>query len=81
MSLGQVSPEGASKARARKKWAIDINKKWCKACRICVEFCPKKVLDTDEFGKAEVGDIKQCTGCGLCEMRCPDFAIVVREIE
>lgn len=79
----QVSSEQgrAQTARAKKKWAIDINKKWCKGCRICVEFCPKSVLTTDEFGKAEIDDIEKCTGCGLCELRCPDFAIVVREAE
>ncbi|OPZ80343.1 MAG: 2-oxoglutarate-acceptor oxidoreductase subunit OorD [bacterium ADurb.Bin431] len=30
-----------------------------------------------ERGKAKVAHLDKCTVCGLCELRCPDFAIVV----
>jgi 2-oxoglutarate ferredoxin oxidoreductase subunit delta len=56
---------------------IDIFKAWCKACGICVAFCPKGVLVIDEEGYPFVNDLDACTGCGWCEIRCPDFAITV----
>jgi 2-oxoglutarate ferredoxin oxidoreductase subunit delta len=58
---------------------ININLKWCKACGICVGFCPKKVLYKNEKGYPEVKDKAKCTKCKLCELRCPDFAIEIKE--
>ena len=56
---------------------IDIYKAWCKACGICVAFCPTGVLASDEAGYSYVKDAEKCINCGLCEIRCPDFAIKV----
>jgi 2-oxoglutarate ferredoxin oxidoreductase subunit delta len=56
---------------------IDIYQAWCKACGICVAFCPTSVLAKDEAGYPYVEDIKKCINCGWCEIRCPDFAITV----
>ena len=58
---------------------IDIYRSWCKQCGICVAFCPKKVLARDETGAPYVKDPDQCINCGLCELRCPDFAITVQK--
>ncbi|XPV75003.1 MAG: 4Fe-4S dicluster domain-containing protein [Desulfovibrio sp.] len=52
---------------------------WCKGCGICVAFCPKKVLELDEFGKCVVVNEGECIHCGFCELHCPDFAITVRD--
>ena len=49
--------------------------KYCKGCGICVEFCPKKVLELDELGKIKVANPDECVACGQCELRCPDYAI------
>ncbi len=57
---------------------IDIYKAWCKACGICVAFCPTGTLAHDEAGYPLVEDIEKCIQCGWCELRCPDFAITVR---
>lgn len=51
--------------------------KYCKGCGICVEFCPKKVLELDELGKIKVANPDDCVACGQCELRCPDYAIYV----
>lgn len=59
------------------KYKIEINRAWCKACGICIDFCPKKVLGPDESGKASVVNPDDCTGCFMCERRCPDYAIKV----
>ncbi len=56
---------------------IDIFKAWCKACGICVAFCPTGVLAKDEGGYPYVKDLEKCINCGWCEVRCPDFAITV----
>jgi 2-oxoglutarate ferredoxin oxidoreductase subunit delta len=58
---------------------IDIYKAWCKACGICVAFCPTGTLARDETGSPYVKDPEKCAKCGLCELRCPDFAITVHE--
>lgn len=55
---------------------IEINEKWCKGCEICVELCPTQVLEMVDF-KAAVKELEKCIGCMQCELRCPDFAIVV----
>lgn len=54
---------------------IHIHKSWCKACGICVEFCPRNALATDEYGYPYMEDPEKCNLCGICEMFCPDFAI------
>ena len=58
---------------------IDIFKAWCKACGICVAFCPTGALAKDETGNPYVKDIEKCINCGWCEIRCPDFAITVEK--
>jgi len=54
-----------------------INRNWCKGCGICVVFCPKKVLELDEWEKAVAARAEGCLCCRLCELRCPDLAIKV----
>ncbi len=62
----------------KEKHKIEVYKSWCKKCGICVAFCPAGVLGQDESGTPVVKDPDRCTGCQLCELRCPDFAINVR---
>jgi 2-oxoglutarate ferredoxin oxidoreductase subunit delta len=61
---------------AKKKWRIEIDNIMCKGCVICVDFCPTDVLKMDGL-YAVVEDLDKCTGCQLCDLRCPDFAIQV----
>ncbi len=56
---------------------VSIYKSWCKRCGIWIAFCPKKALGIDEDGYPFLKDNQSCNGCSLCELRCPDFAIVV----
>jgi 2-oxoglutarate ferredoxin oxidoreductase subunit delta len=58
---------------------ICIQRKWCKGCEICVEFCPQTTLAM-EGDKPVVADLSTCTRCMLCELRCPDFAIEVTDL-
>ncbi len=52
---------------------------WCKRCGNCVAFCPKKALETDEWGYPRLARPDSCISCHLCEKLCPDFAITVGE--
>lgn len=71
---GQKAPK-----RKRKEVRIDIYRAWCKACGICVAFCPAQVFTQEEEGYPQVAHPEACIGCGWCEIHCPDFAITVRE--
>jgi 2-oxoglutarate ferredoxin oxidoreductase subunit delta len=55
----------------------------CKGCRLCIEFCPKDVLQesvkSNEKGYhyPEIVDREhdQCVNCEFCTLICPEFAI------
>jgi len=62
---------------------ITIDKAFCKGCSLCIESCPRDVLAiSHERGAAgflapEATKPEACTKCLMCELVCPDFAIVV----
>ncbi len=58
--------------------SLKIYSERCKGCGICVAFCPKKVLELNEIEKVQAVREKDCIKCRQCEMRCPDFAIFVK---
>ena len=61
---------------------IVINGDKCKACYLCVNECPKKLIKvsekTNNLGNhiVEFYDPNgECLGCAMCATRCPDLAI------
>lgn len=58
---------------------VIVKQQWCKGCNLCVNTCPKGVLDLDHLTKIQIIKPEACTGCGLCESTCPDFAIRVKK--
>jgi len=62
---------------------IVILEELCKGCRICVEFCPVKVLKISGrmtkkgIYPPEIVSPEKCTGCRICQYYCPDLAIYV----
>lgn len=56
---------------------IIISEKRCKQCGICAALCPRQVLKQEPGYVPVAASPDTCTGCRLCEMRCPDFAIEV----
>jgi Pyruvate/2-oxoacid:ferredoxin oxidoreductase delta subunit len=57
--------------------ALFVNRTWCKGCNLCVAACPSGVLALDADQRVAVGDIGRCIFCGVCAVRCPDFAILL----
>lgn len=74
---GSSAPDTSPKTK--KKFSIDIYKGWCKCCGICAAFCPRECIRQDMEGVPFIEDPDRCTGCGWCELHCPDFAISVHE--
>ncbi len=75
-SGGKKPGEKAHKARGK----VFIRKELCKGCTFCVNFCPRQTLVMSKGLNAKgyhypVIDRDNCTGCDLCGMLCPDFAI------
>jgi len=62
---------------------LHINPGYCKGCLICVENCaPKAIKAADKINSRGYNlpiedDMKRCSGCKLCEIVCPDFAITI----
>lgn len=61
---------------------IKIDKKRCKACYLCIEVCPKKLIkkgsEANSLGHFPVifeDPENQCIACAMCATRCPDMAI------
>ena len=60
---------------------IVLNRDKCKACYLCVDACPNKVLEADKSVNAlgyypiKVNPDKTCIGCAMCARVCPDIAI------
>jgi 2-oxoglutarate ferredoxin oxidoreductase subunit delta len=63
---------------------ITVDKAFCKGCSLCIENCPRAVLaisgerGTAGFLVPEAVKPEACTKCLMCELICPDFAIVVK---
>ena len=59
----------------------------CKECGFCIEFCPKHILyksteiNSRGYHLVGINDSDECTGCNICSMICPDFAIYVVSVE
>jgi 2-oxoglutarate ferredoxin oxidoreductase subunit delta len=60
----------------------------CKGCEMCVEFCPRDVLENSEGTNAKgyhypeviAGKEGECIHCEFCMVVCPEFAIFTQEV-
>ncbi|MBS4023261.1 MAG: ferredoxin family protein [Dethiobacter sp.] len=67
-----------------KGW-FNISPDLCKGCGLCKEKCPTDVLDWSKelgvYGTPIMGParLEQCIACGICEIVCPDAAILIEK--
>ena len=58
-------------------YQITLNSKWCKSCGLCADFCPKNVFDFTSGCLPVIARAQACTGCKICELKCPELALCV----
>ena len=63
---------------------IAITADRCKGCGLCVDECPKHVLELDEsivnvlgYHPARLTDAAGCTSCAICAQICPDTVFTI----
>lgn len=71
--------------KAPENTPVWVNENNCKACNLCVAYCPAGVLTMVSEPKTILGAMVKvvypdsCIGCSDCELECPDFAIMVAD--
>ncbi|MBN1534120.1 MAG: 4Fe-4S binding protein [Spirochaetes bacterium] len=66
------------------KCKVIINADLCKGCSLCVEHCKRGVLcmsgdlNVQGYNYAVADESKECTGCLVCTLVCPEVAIEVQ---
>ena len=65
---------------------VSFREERCKGCGLCVEVCPKKIVELNKnllnakgYHPAGVTDMDKCIGCAFCATICPDCVIKVEK--
>jgi 2-oxoglutarate ferredoxin oxidoreductase subunit delta len=63
---------------------LEIDKDRCKACKLCIEVCNRRLLDlaaeelnAKGYHPIELHDPEKCTACALCALVCPEGCFTV----
>jgi len=66
------------------KGRVSFDEGRCKACELCIYFCPKDVIGIDKTRINQLGyhpaaaiSPENCNGCAICARMCPDLVIEV----
>jgi 2-oxoglutarate ferredoxin oxidoreductase subunit delta len=71
----------------KKKFEVIIDSEQCDGCKICIEFCPKELLEESEDTNSrmlhyvEIIHPEDCLGCKQCERLCPTTSIFIYETD
>lgn len=71
----------ADETKRKGKGTVFVNKDVCKGCAYCIELCPTKCLEfsidfnSKGYHYPVLARPEACSGCNLCGLYCPDFAI------
>ena len=67
------------------KLSIDVDR--CKGCGLCVDACPKHVLELDKstinkngYHPVHLINEAECISCASCARMCPDLVFIVRKL-
>ncbi|MFC1904553.1 ATP-binding protein [Chloroflexota bacterium] len=70
-----------------KRYKVRVITERCKECGFCIEFCRQEALiksteiNSHGYHLVSQDDNDKCTGCNICAMICPEFAINVTPIK
>ena len=73
--------------KSKQRITLFIDESLCKGCDICIELCGEKVF-TKSKKINSLGyyvpipmNMERCTGCMICELICPELAVVLEKEE
>lgn len=65
---------------------VTFNTERCKGCGLCIEACPKKILELAKdtlnskgYHPARMTEQDKCIACAMCALMCPDCVIKVEK--
>jgi 2-oxoglutarate ferredoxin oxidoreductase subunit delta len=80
----RTEPGIASRGHETAFAPLEIAADRCKGCGLCVDICPKHVLELDAaiinplgYHPVRLTDAAACTSCALCARICPDAVYAV----
>lgn len=65
------------------RFVIIIDSESCKGCNLCMDFCPKNVIELVSelnhlgYHPACAVRLEDCTGCQACAQMCPEGGVTI----